>query len=74
MNNEVWLPTYEEAHVGVRVFMVKGFKVNEVTRYSGYKRFNVESVASIGKPKDADALPTGNGAATSESSTAPKPQ
>jgi hypothetical protein len=53
VNNEVWLPTYEEAHVGVRVFMVKGFKVNEVTRYSDYKRFNVESVASIGKPKDA---------------------
>ena len=51
MNNEVWLPTYEEAHVGVRVFLVKGFKVNAVTRYSDYKRFNVESVASIGKPK-----------------------
>ena len=52
INNEVWLPTYEEAHVGVRVFMVKGFKVNQVTRYSDYKKFNVESVAAIGKPKD----------------------
>jgi hypothetical protein len=51
-NNEVWLPTYEEAHVGVRVLMVKAFKVNAVTRYSDYKRFNVESVGSIGKPKD----------------------
>jgi hypothetical protein len=53
LNNEVWLPTYEEAHVGVRVFLVKAFKVNEVTRYSDYKRFNVESIAAIGKPKDA---------------------
>jgi len=53
INNEVWLPTYEEAHVGVRVLMVKAFKVNAVTRYSDYKRFNVESVASIGKPKDS---------------------
>ncbi len=53
LNNEVWLPTYEEAHVGVRVLLVKGFKVNAVTRYSDYKRFNVESVASIGKPKGA---------------------
>jgi hypothetical protein len=53
VNNEVWLPTYEEAHVGVRIFLVKGFKVNEVTRYSDYKRFNVESVASIGKSKGA---------------------
>lgn len=58
INNEVWLPTYEEAHVGVRVFMVKGFKVNAVTHYSDYKRFNVESVASIGKPKDSADGPT----------------
>jgi hypothetical protein len=53
INNEVWLPTYEEAHVGVRVLLVKAFKVNEVTRYSDYKRFNIDSVAAIGKPKDA---------------------
>lgn len=53
VNDEVWLPTYEEAHVGVRVLLVKGFKVNEVTRYSDYKRFNVESVGTIGKPKDS---------------------
>src|SRR5580700_3263700 len=57
LNNEVWLPTYEEAHVGVRVLMVKAFKVNAVTRYSDYKRFNVESVASVGKPKDATEAP-----------------
>ena len=54
LNNEVWLPTYEEAHVGVRVFMVKGFNVNAVTRYSDYKRFNVETLATINKPKGAD--------------------
>ncbi|HUE43031.1 MAG TPA: hypothetical protein VMP12_05675 [Candidatus Sulfotelmatobacter sp.] len=53
LNNEVWLPTYEEAHIGVRVLMVKGIKVNAVTRYSDYKKFNVESVASIAKPKDS---------------------
>ncbi len=53
VNNEVWLPTYMEAHVGVRVLLVKGFKVNEVVRYSDYKRFNVESVAKIGQPKPA---------------------
>lgn len=51
VNNEVWLPTYEEAHVGVRVLLVKGFKVNEVTRYSDYKRFNVETLSKIGVPK-----------------------
>jgi hypothetical protein len=59
INNEVWLPTYEEAHIGVRVLLVKGFKVNAVTRYSDYKRFNVESISTLGKPKaSADAPPT----------------
>ena len=55
LNNEVWLPTYEEAHVGVRVLLVKGFKVNAVTHYSDYKRFNVETLSSIAKPKGAEA-------------------
>jgi hypothetical protein len=57
LNNEVWLPTYEEAHVGVRLLLLKGIKVNAVTRYSDYKKFNVESVASVGKPKDATEAP-----------------
>jgi hypothetical protein len=52
VNDEVWLPTYNEAHVGVRVLMVKGFKVNEMTRYSGYKKFNVETLSTIAKPKN----------------------
>ncbi|HTB93591.1 MAG TPA: hypothetical protein VK728_12220 [Candidatus Sulfotelmatobacter sp.] len=57
LNNEVWLPTYEEAHVGARVMLVKGFKLNAITRYSDYKRFNVETLNSIGKPKEAPAAP-----------------
>src|SRR6202047_4261820 len=57
INNEVWLPTYEEAHVGVRVLLVKAFKVNAVTRYSDYKRFNVESIATLGKPKGTADTP-----------------
>ena len=56
LNNEVWLPTYEEAHVGARVLLVKGFKLNAITRYSDYKRFNVETLNSIGKPKDAPSV------------------
>jgi hypothetical protein len=61
INSEVWLPTYVEAHVGVRVFLVKGIRVNVVTKYSDYKRFNVQTLHTIGKPKDV-------------SETAPKPQ
>ncbi|MFI5057275.1 MAG: hypothetical protein ACHQLQ_03750 [Candidatus Acidiferrales bacterium] len=60
INNEIWLPTYEEAHVGVRVLLVKGIKVNEVTRYSDYKKFNVETLATIGKPKGAPEAPAGD--------------
>ncbi len=51
VNNEVWLPTYNEVHLGARVFLVKGFKVSEVTRYSNYKKFHVESLTTVGAPK-----------------------
>jgi len=57
LNNEIWLPTYEEAHISVRVLLVKGFKVNEVTRYSDYQRFHIETLANIARPKDT-AAPT----------------
>jgi hypothetical protein len=57
INNEVWLPTYEEAHVGVRVLLVKGIKFNEVTQYSDYKKFNVDTLATIGKPKGGAETP-----------------
>jgi hypothetical protein len=53
VNNEVWLPTYAEAHVGARVLLVKGLKINFVTRYSDYQRFNVETLSTIGKPKES---------------------
>jgi len=57
VNNEVWLPTYEEAHVGVRVLLLKGIRVNAVTRYSDYKKFNVETLSTIAKPKGAAEAP-----------------
>jgi len=59
VNDEVWLPTYIEVHVGVRVLLVKGLKVNQVIRYSDYKKFNVESVATVGKPKEKADAPGG---------------
>ncbi|HYK40011.1 MAG TPA: hypothetical protein VEU98_08285 [Candidatus Eremiobacteraceae bacterium] len=58
LNNEVWLPTYVEAHIGARVLLVKGFKVNAVTRYSDYKRFNVETLNTINKPKNTESPTT----------------
>jgi len=53
VNNEVWLPTYEEVHIDVRVLLVKGIKVDGTTRYSDYKKFSVETLSTIGKPKAA---------------------
>jgi hypothetical protein len=58
VNNEVWLPTYMEAHVGVRFLMVKGIKASIVTRYWDYKKFNVETLSTIAKPKGAAEAPT----------------
>jgi hypothetical protein len=55
VNNEVWLPTYQEVHVDVRFLMVKGIRAEETTRYSNYQKFNVATIATIGKPKGADA-------------------
>jgi len=57
VNNEVGLPTYQEAHVGVRVLLLKRIKVNAVTRYSDYKKFNVETLSTIAKPKGAAEAP-----------------
>jgi hypothetical protein len=57
VNNEVWLPTYMEAHVGVRVLLVKGIKANVVTRYWDYRKFNVETLSTIAKPKGATETP-----------------
>jgi hypothetical protein len=57
VNNEVWLPTYMEAHVGVRFLLVKGIKASIVTRYWDYKKFNVETLSTIAKPKGATDAP-----------------
>jgi hypothetical protein len=57
VNNEVWLPTYMEAHVGVRFLLVKGIKASIVTRYWDYKKFNVETLSTIAKPKGASEGP-----------------
>jgi hypothetical protein len=57
VNNEVWLPTYMEAHIGVRFLLVKGIKDSVVTKYWDYKKFNVETLSTIAKPKGAAEAP-----------------
>ncbi len=57
VNNEVWLPTYMEAHIGVRFLLVKGIKASVTTRYWDYKRFNVETLSTIAKPTGVAETP-----------------
>jgi hypothetical protein len=58
VNNEVWLPTYMEAHIGVRFLLVKGIKASVTTRYWDYKKFNVETLSTIAKPKGVAETPS----------------
>src|ERR1700722_20143036 len=66
VNNEVWLPTYQEVHVDVRFLMVKGIRADESTRYSDYQKFNVNTIQTIGKPKGVDDAPAPKAADTSK--------
>jgi hypothetical protein len=43
VNNEIWLPTWADINLGVKVFLVKGFNFNQTIAYGNYKRFNVEA-------------------------------
>jgi hypothetical protein len=58
VNDEVWLPTYMEAHIGVRFLLVKGVKVGVVNRYWDYKKFSVDTLSTISKPKGASDVLT----------------
>jgi hypothetical protein len=42
VNDEVWLPVYDEVHIGGRVLFLKA-KANQIDRYSDYKKFHAES-------------------------------
>lgn len=51
MNNEVWLPSYDEIHFGVKLLMVKTVRADEIHQYYDYRKFHVSTKQSIGQPK-----------------------
>jgi hypothetical protein len=53
VGGEVWLPSYAEANLAARVFLVAKFSRNVVTRYSDYKRVQIDSQYELNKPKDS---------------------
>jgi hypothetical protein len=49
VNDEVWLPSYAEAHFSARFLLFKG-RANGISRFSDYKKFNAESKIIVGQP------------------------
>ena len=50
-NEEVWLPSYAEAHFSARVLLFANAHGDYTSRFSDYKKFRVESVAGTLKNK-----------------------
>jgi len=52
VNGEVWMPSYAEANLAARIFLVAKFSRNVVTRYSDYKKVQIDSQYELSKPND----------------------
>jgi len=54
INDEIWLPTQAVINLSVRVFMVKGIDVNQLIKFSDYRKFATEvksaEVTDVKKP------------------------
>jgi len=51
VGGEVWMPSYAEANLAARVFLVAKFSRNVVTRYSDYKKVQIDSQYDLSKPQ-----------------------
>ncbi|HZS47389.1 MAG TPA: hypothetical protein VFC63_20125 [Blastocatellia bacterium] len=49
INNEVWLPSYEEVNLSAKLFLFKGVDVNHTARFSEYQKFNVDPTKAVVK-------------------------
>lgn len=57
VNNEVWLPSYDEIHANARLVFVK-MKANLIDHYSNYKKFSSEVKLGASRPApENDAAP-----------------
>jgi hypothetical protein len=46
-NGEIWLPARLEALVGARLFMLKGFNIQQIVEYSDHKKFTVDTILTL---------------------------
>jgi hypothetical protein len=51
VGGEVWMPSYAEANLAARVFLVAKFSRNLVTRYTDYKKVQINSDYDLSKPQ-----------------------
>ncbi len=50
-DDEVWLPMFSDANIVIKYFFVMGLKLNQLSKYSNYKKFNADvQDSNIGKP------------------------
>ena len=57
VNDEIWLPSEVHFIGHARLFLVKGLHVDTLSQYSDYKKFKVETLSTIAKPKGAAEAP-----------------
>jgi hypothetical protein len=52
INDEIWLPFREEAHIKGRLLLLKGMNIHEIAEYSEYRKFSVDTNLEFGEPKN----------------------
>jgi hypothetical protein len=53
VGDEVWLPSYNEMNLSARVFLFAKLRRNFVTRFSDYKKYQIDDKYELSKPKEA---------------------
>jgi hypothetical protein len=53
VGDEVWMPSYAEANISARIFLLAKFNRNVLTRYSDYKKYSIDNQYELEKPKDS---------------------
>ena len=53
IGDEVWLPSYNEVNFSMKLFLLAKLKKNFVTRYSDYKKYQIDNKYELAKPKEA---------------------
>lgn len=41
-DDEVWLPSLSDVNLSIRIFLITGLKINQISRYSNYNKFTTD--------------------------------